>query len=401
MDNAGDSLTAVVKGYCFRLMPRRKQHLRLSHLLESQRLLYNAALEERIDAFRKTGKGITRFDQYRSLTQIRSDDPDVYGAVPVSLSRDTLRRLDEAFKGFFRRVACGQTPGFPRFRSMQRWASFGFTEFSGITFKGNHLRFSGMPGALRVHMHRQIPREAVFLGCHFKRDAKGWLVSFQVREMVQIPVHAGPAVGLDLGITQFAALSDGTVVPSFAAARRSDRALKRVQRALQRSFKDSSSRRVRKQVLARLHLRVANARETFLHQASAKISRTYSLIGVEKLPIRSMSLSAKGSSESPGRNVSQKSALNRGILDAGWRKFTNQIRYKAAWAGGRVVEVNPRYTSQLCSSCGALVDKALSERVHGCSCGLRVDRDVNAARNIRNLALADEHQSITRTGARP
>jgi putative transposase len=385
--------TVVIRSYRFRLMPTWRQHRVMERILETQRVLYNAALEERIDTYRKLGRCITRFDQFKSLVQIKSDDPRGYGSLPANLHRETLRRLDEAFNGFFRRVKQGRNPGFPRFRSTRRWDGFGFAEFAGITFKNGGLKFKGMTGALRVHLHRPIAQAARILGCQFRRDAKGWSVSFQVREMIQIPHHAGPAVGLDLGVRHFAALSDGTTIPSLAAARRAASALRRTQRALERSSRTSRSHAVRKRILARRHLKVANTRETFLHQVSAKIARTYSLIGVEKLQVANMARSAKGSFKLPGRTIKRNSALNRSILDAGWGKFTNQIRYKAAWAGGRVVEIDPRFTTQTCSECGVLVAKDLSQRVHQCICGLRLDRDVNAARNILKLALADQYAS--------
>ena len=147
----------AVRTYRYRLLPTAKQHRALECVLESQRLLYNAALQERADAWRKAKVSITCYDQHKSLTLIRADDPDGYGAMPVRLSRATLQRLEEAFKGFFRRVRAGQAPGFPRFKPMSRWDSFGFSEFSGIRLNGRRLRFKGMPGGLRVHLHRQLP----------------------------------------------------------------------------------------------------------------------------------------------------------------------------------------------------------------------------------------------------
>jgi putative transposase len=164
----------VILTFQYRLVPTKAQHRALEGLLESQRQLYNAALEERIGAYRR---GVTRayFDQAKALTEWRNSDQEA-ASVPVNLQRATLRRLDEAYKGFFRRLAHGETPGFPRFRGKGWWDSFGFLEFQGIKFKSGGLRFRGMPGTLRVHIHRPLPEQAVIKSCTFCRDSKGWRI---------------------------------------------------------------------------------------------------------------------------------------------------------------------------------------------------------------------------------
>lgn len=188
-----------------------------------------------------------------------------------------------------------------------------------------------------------------------------------------------------------AALQERTDAPGIRA--RHERRLRRAQRALQRCQKGSANRAKRRNALARLHLRTANARDTHLHQQSAFLTRTYGTIVVERLSIPALTASTQGTTDAPGKNVRGKSALNRNILDVAWGRFRTQLRYKAESAGGRVIEVSPHMTSQTCSGCGTVVRKSLAERTHECpSCGLVVDRDVNAARNIlaRGLALLDE-----------
>lgn len=385
--------TGAVRTYRYRLLPTAKQHGALERILESQRLFYNAALQERADAWRKVKASITCYDQYKSLTSVRADDPDGYGAMPLRLSRGTLLRLDVAFQGFFRRVKAGQTPGFPRFKPISRWHSFGFSEFSGIRLQSSRLRFKGMPGSLKVHLHRPLPQHPEFLSCQFRRDAKGWSVSLQVRYTTNPEAHRGPAIGVDLGVEKLAALSNGTLLPNPRTGASYQRRLRRAQRALQRCQKGGANRAKRRRALARLHLRAANARDTHLHQQSAFLTRAYGTIVVEKLSIPALTASAKGTTDAPGKNVRGKSVLNRNILDVAWGRFQTQLRYKAESAGGRVIEVPPHMTSQTCSGCGTVVRKSLAERTHECpSCGLVVDRDVNAARNIlaRGLALLDE-----------
>lgn len=383
----------AVRTCWYRLLPTARQHRALEEILESQRLLYNAALQERADAWRKAKASITCYDQCKSLTLVRANDPDGYGATPLRLSRGTLLRLDAAFQGFFRRVKAGQTPGFPRFKPMSRWHSFSFSEFSGVRFQGGRLRFKGMPGSLKVHLHRPLPQKPEFLSCQVRRNAKGWSVSLQVGHTTNLEAHPGPAIGVDLGVEKFAALSDGTLLPNPRIGARYDRRLRRAQRALQRCPRGSANRAKRRKTLARLHLGAANARDTHLHQQSAFLTRTYGTIVVEKLSIAGLTASAKGTADNPGKSVRQKAALNRNILGLAWGRFQKQLRYKAESAGGRVIEVPPHMTSQVCSGCGTVVRKSLAERIHECrSCDLVVDRDVNAARNIlaRGLVLLDE-----------
>src|SRR5688572_12957484 len=140
----------MLVAYRYRLLPTKRQHRALEMILESQRELYNAALEERIGAYRNARVTRTYVDQTKALTEWRQSDPDGR-ALPANLQRCTLKRLDDAYKGFFRRVKRGEKPGFPRFRGKGWFDSFGFREFLGISLKGNRLRFKGLPGALRVH----------------------------------------------------------------------------------------------------------------------------------------------------------------------------------------------------------------------------------------------------------
>ena len=155
----------MVLTYKYRLLPFERQHAILNEILEKQRQLYNGALEERIGCYRVTGKSLSYITQALSLKTIRADDPEGYGAIPVCISRATLQRLHHAFNGFFRRIKQGGRPGFPRFKGRERWRSFGFVEFSGIQFDGKRLRFKGMPGGLRVYLHRSIPDGFVLSVC--------------------------------------------------------------------------------------------------------------------------------------------------------------------------------------------------------------------------------------------
>jgi putative transposase len=356
--------------YRYRLLPTKRQHRALDAILESQRQLYNGALEERIEAYRKAGVTRTYFDQLKALTEWRHEDLEA-AALPLNVQRATLKRLDEAYKGFFRRVKHGGKPGFPRFRGKGWFDCFGFQEFSGITLREGRLRFKGMPGSLRVHLHRPMPPECVVKSCTMRRDAKAWMVGFAVELLAPPPREAARAVGVDLGISTFAALSDGGVIPSLKAARRAQRRLRTAQRTLARKTRGSKGRGKARSAVRRCHAATARRRANHLHQASACLVREYDAIAIEALQLKALA----------------RSALAKDVHDASWARFISMLKYKAERAGTRLIEVDPRNTTQDCSECGMKVPKDLGDRQHQCPhCGLSIDRDLNAARNILNRA---------------
>jgi putative transposase len=231
--------STVIVGYKYRLLPTKKQHAALAAILESQRQLYNAALQERIDAYRKAGKNLSFYDQCKSLTECRRDLPEM-ASVARMTQEDTLDRLDLAFSGFFKRLRKGQKPGFPRFRSKDRFKSFTIRNSDALPVEGRRVRFKGLPGSIRFLEHRPLPRERLTQAT-IRADAKGWTISFQVR-LPRASGHDGPAVGIDLGVSCLAALSDGTTVANPRVAKRAAKELRRRQRALSRCMKGSKRR---------------------------------------------------------------------------------------------------------------------------------------------------------------
>jgi putative transposase len=355
----------------YRILPSKRQQAALTAICEAQRQLYNAALEERISCYGKTGNGRTFIDQCKALTLCRRDLPEME-SLPVNLQRWTLKRLDEAFQGFFRRVKAGAKAGFPRFRGKGWWESFGFTEFSGVRFDGQRLRFKGMPGGIKVHMHRPLPQDSDVRSCVFRRDGRGWHVCLQVSIEAPAKRKIERAVGIDVGLNAFAFQSDGIAIPAPNIARRAHQKLHRTQRALARCKRGSANRRKAKVRLAKVHRKICNTRRTWLHQQSARIVRNYDLIAVEDLKVA---------------NMLKNEHLARSISDAAWATFTQMLAYKAERAGAHFVRVDPKMTSQVCSGCGVIVRKGLADRVHSCpACGLVLDRDHNAALNIVHRA---------------
>ena len=366
--------------YKYRLLPMKGQHVRLRAALDHTRDLYNAALAERIDCYRQTGNGRSWQDQYKELTELRSDP--AWAIYAVTMQRWPLKQVDLAFAGFFRRAkAKSGRAGFPRFRGREWFKTFGFSDRSGWTVTGSRIRMKGI-GAVRLHLHRPLPSEPI--ACKIKREGRHWFALLTVEVPCAVD-HPGSAVGIDVGISTLAALSTGELIANARQSRRAERRIRIAQRALSRCKKGSNRRRKVKATLAALHLTIVRARETWLHQVAAALTRRFGVIAVEKLNIKGL---AGG-------------MLAKEVHDASWGRLIEMLRYKAAKAGGAVIEVDPRYTSQICPDCGTIAKKELSERVHSCSCGCVLDRDVAAAKVILHRAgIGPGLDNVTQWGER-
>ena len=367
------------RAFKYYLRPTPKQAWHLDRIRRVCCELYNAALQEKRDAYRKQGISLSRIDQNAELVGVKKELPDV-AEVYAQVLQDVIRRLHLAFGGFFRRVKTGQKPGYPRFRSVKRYDSFTFPQVSrknaldtgGVTCtSNNHLKIHGIPGIVRVKWHRPllgIPRTVTF-----KREGKRWYVIFACDNVPnEILPSTGRECGVDLGLLHFATLDDGTTIENPRLLRHAEGAHRRAQRKVSRRKKGGYRRNEARIVYAGHCRHVANARRNHAHKVARYLVNNYDRIAVEKLNITGLS----------------RGFLSKSVHDAGWGMFLTILTSKAANAGREVVAVNPAGTSQECSSCGAVVRKSLSERVHRCVCGLVIDRDVNAARNIRARAFA-------------
>ena len=353
----------------YRLMPSKQARDRLGSLLEGQRQLYNAALQERMECHAKTGRSVTLYDQQKSLTVCRRQDPNM-AAVPANLQRGTLRRLDNAFKGFFRRCRRGEKPGFPRFRGRGWFDTLEFVEYSGIRFDGRRIHSKAF-GSIRVHLHRSLPDEHEIKAVKLTKDFRGqWAVCFSLKvpDVPKRPIRT--AVGVDVGLADLATLSTGETIPNLRAALRAERKLRVAQRAKSRKTKGSNGRRKAVEAEARVHRKIKNVRNTHNHQVSARLVKEFDFIGVEDLKIR---------------NMVKNRRLAKHINDASWGDFLRKTEYKAERAGATFGKCDPKFTSQDCSGCGARVWKALSKRWHSCpECGTELARDHNSAILIRD-----------------
>jgi putative transposase len=354
-----------VKAYKYKLKTNAKFEAALQATLNICRELYNAALQERRDAYKINGLSINYHAQAVQLPQIKRLREDV-GAVHSQVLQDTLRRVDKTFDAFFRRVKKGETPGYPRFKSAPRFDSFTYPQ-SGFRLEGDKLHLSKI-GSCRVRLSRPI--EGTIKTCAIKREVDGWYVIFAAEEnQSRFFPKTGDAVGIDVGIENFATLSTGEVVENPEFLRESEAELKTAQRKVSRRKKRSNRRRKAARLLAKKHQKIQRQRADFHHKTALNIVREFDVIAVEDLNVKGMV---------------KNHHLAKSISDAGWSQFTSILTNKAESAGRQVVKVNPSYTSQDCSQCGHRVRKTLATREHRCiNCGFVAHRDHNAALNIR------------------
>jgi putative transposase len=390
--------------YKYRLFTRRTHRRALEKALEESRLLYNDALQERISAWKVERKRITSFDQYNSATLAKQDVAVSWNKYSACMGRWPIKRVDDAFNGFFGRWKAGKDKaGFPRFRSMSRWDSFGFTEWSGIKLKGNRLRIKGVAQNIRVNLHRPLPTDAEFCSTVITRQNDVWYVCIQV----EIPTpdklertHENTGGG-DWGVENSMTMDDGRVFASVRPGKDRAPALRRAQRAVARCKRGGKNRKKRVLELGRLKHSEKNGRTLRLHEISKQIVSTTPYVGVEALQVKNMTASATGTAEAPGKNVRQKAALNRSILEGAPSRLISFIRYKAEWAGGEMRAGNARRSSIECAACGRMVPKALSERLHRCDCGFGGHRDFNASCNIRYRTFGTVSPAVLEFRQRP
>lgn len=400
----------------FRGQPTRAQSTWLDNTFRLVREFYNAALQERIDAYKVSGvkvddfsktakkrmrrdsasvirfikyqkpKSITKFDQMKSLTQVRAEHPE-YAAFSVNACRGALEDLDNAFKAFFRRCKAGEKPGFPRFKSYRRLRQSLKFKCAVNWYKGKgnfgYVKAKGMPGKLRFKIHNPaFLREGVVCKTMtITRDHKGLLISFACEIPDVIPTITDDFIGVDVGIRKFLTTDDGAEVENPRLLQGKLKELRRRQRALSRKHvkgkrqQSGNYERARKDVV-RLHAKVANSRKTFHFQTAAQLVNK----ALEKnCAIKVEDLNIKGLA---------RSMLSRQVHDVGWGDFISRLSNKAESAGTMVYKVAPEYTSQDCSQCGKRKGKRLSDKVHECThCGLILGRDHNAAINVKNRAV--------------
>jgi putative transposase len=351
----------------YRLYPTKAQIAFLNRELREACSLYNAAKQERDDAWKTCHKSINYYDQANQLKAMRADG--CLTLTNFSCCQDVLRRVDKTYKAFFARVKRGEKPGFPRYRSARRYDSITFPSYGdGCRLLDNgRLRIQGA-GHIKVKLHR--PVEGTIKTVTIKRDVNHWYVCFSVeRDLKPLPVSSAE-IGIDVGLESFAALSDGPEIDNPEHLKHGLRRLRRAQRKLARRKRGSNRHHKARLLVAKAHRTIRNRRNAFHHDTSRWLVNRYGVIAVEDLNIKGLS----------------RGMLARPANDAGWNSFFQKLSYKAEEAGRELVKVDPRGTSQTCV-CGTAVPKTLADRWHECpTCGLSAPRDVVSAQVILQRA---------------
>ena len=356
----------MIRTYKCRAKLTRSGHEALSRVFGMCTTLYNACLEERIDCYKKTGESRSYYDQCKGLTEVRADDPE-YANISVQVFRGVVGRIDKAYKRFFKHG------GFPRFKSSRRWRTIEINDQCWRMLKREGqklvLKVKGLP-RIEIKTERELPPSALLKAIRITRKP----LRTEIALSYELPApEAKPVtnpVGIDMGISKRLTLSNGETVEKREIDRRR---LIRLQRSVSRKRKGSNNRKKAVSLLAREWQRLTDKERNYLHRLTSEIVRMHNFIVVEKLETRKML----------GNRW-----LAKSMQEQTWGKFATLLNEKAESAGVTVAAIDPKGTSQECSSCGAEVKKDLSTRVHRCNCGLVLDRDINAAINILHRGIS-------------
>ena len=342
------------------------------------RFLWNKALALEKESYENEGKRLGFFSLCTALREWKKEEATSFLVEAHSqILQQTLKDLDRAYKNFFAKRA-----DFPRFKKKGVHDAFRYPQ--GFKLDESNSRIF-LPKIGWVRYRKSRTTEGTPKQVTVSLSAGKWFVSIQTEREVPDPLHPSQgAVGIDMGVARFATLSDGSSVRPLHSFRKHEKKLATLQRKLSKRTKFSANWQKLKKRLQRLHRKIANIRNDFLHKLTTTISKNHALVVIEDLKVRNMSRSASGTVEAPGKNVRAKSGLNKSILDQGWFEFRRQLAYKLEWLGGTLLVIPPQYTSQTCSRCGC-VDKQNRQtqaKFQCIACGFEANADHNAALNV-------------------
>jgi len=381
------------RAYKYRLYPTKNQRHKLQNTLDLCRDLYNSALQERIEAYKKNKISLSVFDQIKELPLLKGELPE-YGLIYSQVLQNVLKRLDLNFKSFFRRLKNHEKPGFPRYKGYDRYDSFTYPQNidNAFSIKDNKLHLAKI-GDVKLKVHSSL--QGKVKTCTVKREVDRWYVILTVEIEKDIkPVTELKPVAIDLGVKRFAVLGipnsssqdieeivekkeyKQVIIDNPKYLKKSEKKLIKTQRKLSLAKKGSLERNKEKKVLSKKYRKINNQRNDFLHKFSREIVNEYNQIFIEDLDINRML---------------QKHWVSKGIADASWRKFVDCLSYKAVEAGKGVYPLSPKDSSRTCFKCGFIKkDLELKDRDWTCPvCGTQHDRDVNAAFELLNRGLQE------------
>jgi putative transposase len=371
-----------LQGYRFKLEPKHKHLDHLNQALGANRFVWNKLLA--MNLFRLENKQpILWYNEMAFFITLwkQSDEYGFLNAAPSQSLQQTAKALDRAFKDAFDKNQPNKC--IPNSKRLGRNEAGIKYPQGTLLDEGNSVIKLPKLGWVKYCNSRSVLGK--IKNVTISRKSGKFTLSIQTEREVKQPYHpADTAVGIDMGVVQFATLSDGTVIAPKNSFKQLSQKLAVAQRRLKHKVKFSANWNTQKQKITKLHSRIAQTRNDFLHQTSTPISKNHAMIVMEDLKVGNMSRSARGTLDTQGKQVAQKSGLNRSILDQGWGEFRRQLEYKQEWLGGWLITVPSHHTSQTCSVCGhvAKENRKSQAEFHCVACGHENNADVNAATNI-------------------
>ena len=369
-----------LQAFKYELRPDGQQERQIRRFAGSCRFVFNKALALQKERYERGEKKLGYAGLCKLLTEWRNSTETAWLAdAPVHPLQQTLKDLERAYSNFFARRA-----DFPRFKKKGQSDSFRYPDPKQIKLdQANSRVFLPKLGWLRYRNSRKVL--GTVRNVTVSQSCGKWFVSIQTEREVEQPVpQATTAVGIDMGVTRFATLSDGTFYAPLNSFKRHETALRQAQQAMSRKTKFSNNWKKAKARVRHIHSRIGNARRDYLHKCSTTISQNHAMVCIENLQVRNMSKSAAGTADAPGRNVRAKSGLNKSILDQGWFEFRRQLDYKLAWNGGYLIAVPPQNTSRSCPCCGhvSAENRQTQARFECVECGFEENADLVGAINV-------------------
>ena len=364
------------KAFRFEIMPNGEQIRRIKQFCGCSRFVFNRALAYQNEQY-EADKSF-KF----SYTKIANLLPEWKKELPwlkdchSQVLQQSLKDLESAFKNFFQKRS-----NFPKFKKKGVKERFRFPQDCKLEQQNNRIYLPKI-GWVRYRNSRDVVGE--IKNITVSQKCGRFFVSIQTEYEYETPIHQGGEIGIDMGVARFATLSSGEYFEPVNAFKNLKGKLAKLQRQLKNKIKFSRNWQKLKAKIAKLHHKISNIRKDFLHQTSSKISKNHAMIYVEDLQVSNMAKSAKGTAEEHGKNVKQKSGLNRAILDQSWFEFRRQLGYKTQWLGGSLVAVPPQNTSRTCPCCGhtAKENRPTQADFKCIDCGYTEHADVVGALNV-------------------
>ncbi|MBK1644143.1 cytosine methyltransferase [Thiocapsa imhoffii] len=367
-----------IQAFKFELMPHGKQTRDLRRFAGSCRFVYNQALAMQKARYAAGEKTLGYAECCKVMATWKADPATLWlRETPSQALQQSLKDLERAYINFFEGRAA-----FPSFKRKGK-SSDSFRYPQGYRLdQANSRLFLPKLGWLRYRKSREVL--GTVKNVTVSQCGGTWFAAIQTEREVDVPVHQGGAVGIDMGIVRFATLSDGTVFEPLNSFKRLEETLAKAQRTMNRKTRFGKNWKKAKARVQRIHIKIANARRDALNKTSTTISKNHAMVCIEDLQVANMTASAAGTMAAPGTNVRAKSGLNKAILDQGWGEFRRQLEYKTAWNGGHLIAVPPQNTSRTCPRCGhvAKENRQTQARFACVDCGYEDNADLVGAINV-------------------